>query len=269
MYPWLHEILREEAGGGEGGGGTTTVTETPEAKELRETKEENTRLRSQNDELSQSEREWSRIARAKPEPAAPVVKEKLTEEEIETGEQLLDDLSKEGLAALKKRGFVHRDELKQYVDESIERAQGDGRTENNYQAIMSSEFPEILEDLDRIAKGLKPQSEIFMRTAGIYQDAYTLDPELKGSKSALIMASRQAAAQLSMEGKREIQSEADRQADRRKRIDNQRPDRSRKGSDATEETGLTAKQKEAAALLGVSEADFTKSQEKIRGARGK
>lgn len=272
MFKWEHQVLREEAGEGEGGGATATVTETAEQKELREAREENTRLKSQNEELSASEREWSRIARqrtAAPAAAEPApAKEEATDEEIETGEKLLDDISKDGLKALRKRGFVRIDQVKHLIDESIERAQGDGRGESQFQSVMANEFPEMQSDLARLDKGLKPESPLFVLAAEIYQDAIALDPQLKGSKSTLIMATRQAAAQLELSGKRKAEDVADKQAQRRNRIDAQRPDRSTK-SEAAEETGLTAKQKQMAADMGISEEKFQKQQDKIRGQRGK
>ncbi len=133
---------------------------------------------------------------------------------------------------------------------------------------MASEFPEMAADLARFDKGQKPESELFVRAAEIYRDAIALDPDLKGAKSALIMATRQAAAQLQIEGKRKVDTEADRQANRRQRIDQQKPDRSNK-SDAQEDAQLSSKQKQMAADLGISEDKFMKQQEKIRGQRGK
>ncbi len=269
MFHWMRSVLREEAGNPEGGG-TATVTETAEQIELRELKAENARLKQRGDDAEDDAKEWARIARTRPAAAEPVVVEKTreaTEEEVETGEKFLDDVSKDGLAALRKRGFVRMDEVKQLIEESIERAQGDGRTENQFQAIMQDEFPEMAEDLARLDKGLKPQHPIFIKASEIYRDAIGLDPDLKGSKSALIMATRQAAAQLSLEGKYTIQNEADRQATRRSRIDAQRPDRSTK-SDATEETGLTDKQRQFAKDMGISEEKYLKQVKSLKEKRG-
>lgn len=260
----------DEAGEG-AGGGTTTVTETAEQKELREVREENARLKTRADESEADAKEWSRIAQRStarhPEPAAePTVV--ASAEDLETGEKLLDDVSKDGLKALRARGFVRIDEVKQLIAESIERAQGDGRSETQFQTVMNDEFPEMQTDLARVDAGKKPESPLFILAAEIYRDSIAMDPELKGSRSALLMATRQAAAQLQLDGKRKVETEADRQAARRTRIDAQRPDRSTK-SDAGEETGLSAKQKQMAADMGISEDKFLKQQEKIRGQRGK
>lgn len=270
MFKWQHQALFDEAGEG-AGGGAAVVTETPGQKELREVREENARLKTANTELSQSERQWSeRALRATrtaehAEPAEP--KAAATEEDIETGEQLLDDVSKDGLKALRKRGFVTMKEVQALVAESIERAQGDGRTEGQFQDAMQREFPEMAEDLARVEAGKKPENEIFILAADIYNEARKLDPALTGSKSALLMATRQAAAQLALQGKRKVDTEADRQATRRGRIEAQTPSRGTK-SDDDEPTALTAKQKQMAADMGISEKKFTEQQAKIKGSRG-
>ncbi len=268
---WGYSVLREEAGEGEGGG-VATVTETAEQKELREVREENTRLKSQNQELSQSEREWSeRALRAQRQPSGDLGRgepeRQATEEELETGEKLLDDVSKDGLKALLKRGVPTLKQVRELIAESVQNAQGEGRAEAQFQNVMADEFPEMSSDLARVDKGLKPESELFVLAAEIYRDAIALDPELKGAKSALIMATRQAAAQLQVSGKRKADTEADRQAARRARIEQQKPDRSSK-SDATEETVLTSKQKQMAKDLGISEDKYLKQQQVLKEKRG-
>ncbi len=270
---WGYSILREEAGDTDAGGGTATVTETAEQKELRETREELAAEKRRNTELQASEREWSeRALRAQrqpePEDREERVDREATEEELETGEKLLDDVSKDGLKALLKRGIPTIKQMRELINESVQAAVGEGRHEQQYQQVMNDEFPEMNADLARVNKGLKPESELFVLAAEIYRDAYDLDPELKGKKSALIMATRQAAAQLQLQGKRKVESEADRQASRRARIGVQKPDRSSK-SDAAEETGLNEKQRSFAASMGVSEDSYIKQQEVIRGKRGK
>lgn len=269
MFKWQHQALFEEAGEGTGGG-TGVVTETAEQKELRETREENTRLRTERDSANSDAKQWSeRALRATrtPEPVEPAEPKDVSQEDLETGEQLLDDVSKDGLKALRKRGFVTMKEVQALVAESIERAQGDGRTEGQFQDAMQREFPEMAEDLARVEAGKKPENEIFILAADIYNEARKLDPALTGSKSALLMATRQAAAQLALQGKRKVDTEVDRQATRRGRIEAQTPARGNK-SDDDEPAALTAKQKQMAADMGISEKKFTEQQAKIKGSRG-
>ncbi len=265
---WGYSVLRDEAGEGEGGG-VATITETPEQIELRELKESNAAKDKRIDELSASERAWSdRALRATREPAPRELKEVATPEEIETGEQLLDDLSKDGLKALQKRGFVKLADVQKLIDETVERTTGEGRAEGQFQSIMADEFPEMAADLALFEAGKAPKTELFVMAAEIYRDAIALDPELKGSKSALIMAARQAAATLEAQGKRKADDRTERQANRRQRIEAQRPDRSQTADDdgAPE---LNAKQKQMAKDLGISEDKFLKQQQRIRGERGK
>lgn len=273
MFPWLNQNLREAATeGGEGGGGTAVVTETAEQKELRTIREENAALKKNLTESQESERAWSeRALRAgqKPEAVEPPEKKSATAEDLETGEQLLDDISKDGLKALKKRGYVTLSDVQKLVNESIERAVGENRSEGQFQNVMEDEFPDMAADLKRVNAGKKPETELFILSAEIYNDAIALDPDLKGSKSALIMATRQAAAQLQLDGKRKVDDKATREASRRERIDRQKPDRASSGSDVDETPGLNAKQKQMAADLGISEDKFMKQQARIKGERGK
>lgn len=264
-------ILREEAGEAEGGGGAAVATETAEQKELRTLREENAGLKKQNTELSESERAWSeRALRGTREPAEPKPKaEKADEEDIETGEKFLDDVSKEGLKALRKRGFVTMAEVQKLIDQTVDRTVGETRTESQFQSTMKDEFPEMSADLARVEAGKKPESELFVLAAEIYRDAIALDPDLKGSKSALLISTRQAAAQLALQGKRKTDDKAEKDKTRRDRIEAQKPgDRSSKGEEE-EETGLTSSQKKMAAELGVSEEKFLAQQKKLRGQRGK
>jgi hypothetical protein len=58
------------------------------------------------------------------------------------------------------------------------------------------EFPELVADSDRVSHGLKPESEIFNCAGQIYRAAVASDPTLTASKGALLMAARQARAEL-------------------------------------------------------------------------
>lgn len=272
MFPWLHQFKLEEATDGEGGGGTAVVTETAEQKELRETREQLAAEKKRNVELQASEREWSeRALRAsrkvesddEPKPSDPAAPEV-----AETAEKFLDDVSKEGLAALRKRGFVTMAEVQKLIKETVDRTVAETRTDSEFSSVLAAEFPEMVADIKRVEAGKQPEGGLFPLAAEIYRDAITLDPDLKNSKSALIMAARQAAAQLKLAGKVKDETDADRQAARRAKIENQRPDRGT-SSDDEEPTTLNAKQKQMAKELGISEDKFLKHQQKLRAERGK
>jgi len=61
---------------------------------------------------------------------------------------------------------------------------------------LQKEFPEIAADADRVNRGLQPESELFKCAGEIYRAAVAADPTLTASKGALLMAARQARAEL-------------------------------------------------------------------------
>jgi hypothetical protein len=84
------------------------------------------------------------------------------------------------------------------------RAAHDAEIEHQIQ----SEFPEIVEDYKRVAEGQPPQTELFKRAAEIYRLAIAEDPGLKNANGALLLAIRQAQAELA--GKRLANATRDR-----------------------------------------------------------
>lgn len=228
------------------------AAETPEQKELKALREENQRLSRRAEESEEDARYWAGkskqpAAAAEPEPerrAAPEPAAILDEKP----EVLLDDLNREGLQALRKRGFIDQatfqtaiDNLSEDIDNRIQAARSDAE----FGGRIAAEFPEIAEDSKRVSQGERPQTELFKRAGAIYRAAVAEDPALKGSKGLLLIAARQAKAELSKEGKggrgaaaadddeqprggrgssRQDPAEP-RQSARRDRIDRQRPDR--------------------------------------------
>jgi hypothetical protein len=65
-----------------------------------------------------------------------------------------------------------------------------------FAAQLQQEFPEIVADSERMSRGLQPESEIFKCAGAIYRAAVAADPALKESRGALLMAARQAKAEL-------------------------------------------------------------------------
>ncbi len=223
------------------------ATETAEQKELKALREENQRLSRRAEESEEDARYWAGRSRqpaaaaAEPEPdrrAAPEPAAILDEKP----EVLLDDLNREGLQALRKRGFIDQATFQEAIDnlsEDIDNRISAARSDAEFGGRIAAEFPEIAEDSKRVSQGERPQSELFKRAGAIYRAAVAEDPALKGSKGLLLIAARQAKAELSKGGKGATAADDDeeqprggrrepaepRQSARRDRIDRQRPDR--------------------------------------------
>lgn len=310
MFPWFHELKLEEAGEGSGGGAALLtnpenirvelgipheVGDEPEPKappvkkedpvdpRLKGMETELAATRRQLAEVQASERYWAKQAQTKVDPddeedagaGRPVVQDELV---TETAEQFLDDVSKRGMKAIKERGFLTKAEAQQMVNDGLAAANENlhaARVDATFDGQLASEFPEIAADGKRIAAGQEPQTEIYKRAAVNFREMVALDPSLKNSKSALIMAARTAKAQLTAEGKSKptVNHEGDdddnRQTRRRNRIDNQRTERapaagSLEGDDSPV---LTDQQKEVMRHLKVDEAAFVKNSD--GGRRGR
>jgi hypothetical protein len=64
---------------------------------------------------------------------------------------------------------------------------------------VAQEFPELIEDNERVTRGEKPQTEVFKRTGRIFSEALGLDPSLENSLGAVLLAARLASMQLADE----------------------------------------------------------------------
>lgn len=209
---------------------------------------------------------------------APVVEEPEADDEpIEddpagNDEALLDDIAKQGRDALKKRGFVTAAEVKRLVREAEQRAMGaveQRDAEGAFERQLASEFPELVEDSRRQMKGEQPKTELWARTREIYREAVALDPALKTSKSALIIAARQAKAELGKAkpaAKGAAAGEDDdaeptpsRGARRRARIQTQAPEPRRAAAGAGDDDDgpvVTDEARQVMKHLGVKEAEY-------------
>lgn len=229
-------------------------------------------------------------ARTEPEPerrrpAAEVVTEK--------PEDLVDDLTKRGLAALKDRGFISKEELQEALDaqaQTTDERISEARTEAEFTGRLHTEFPEMMEDSARVSKGLAPKSELFQVAREIYRDYVDMDPSLKDSRGLLLIAARQAKAQIEAKAgkpakgarvaagddedlppsQRRQRTEGSDARDRRTRIQRQTPDR---GAD-DDETGrgdehMSPEQLEIAKRLKVSPEQFRKEKGKLSTAGGR
>lgn len=194
-------------------------------------------LKRTNRELEDSNRYWSERARGG-QPPAPEPEPELDDtptprvvaDPDEKPEKLLDDMSVDGLKALRIRGIITEDQLFDELDKREQRLlqQVEQRLEtNNRHNQMDAElakFPDLMADSNRVKNGLAPQSEHYKRTQQHFREMVDLDPSLKSSSAALIKAARMAARELELEGKVNDSGRNNRQQERRDRIDAQRGD---------------------------------------------
>lgn len=304
MFLWKTGPLYDRAGEGEGGGGGTAVdpgasyehdldevtpparVEDPRDARIKALENDLKTERQQKDELSRSERHWADIAQRNldrddeevPEAAAAVAAAPIT---TEKPEDLLDDVSRDGLAALKRRGVVTRDELDTLLAQSQQRAETrlqEVRTDAGFDAQIAKEFPEIAEASAQISRKERPNSPLFLRAAEIFRQALADDPRLKGSKSTLLLAARAAKAQLEAEDARkgkpakvtdrddDDEVETSRQRRRRDRVAVQSTERAPASGNENDDRPTVSKQaREVLAHLKVSEAEFVNNSKRERG----
>lgn len=232
---------------------------------------------------------WANRARTAPQPA-PVVEDD-TDDGGEpdtpaaapkklTGEQIINLLAEEGedglFRILKERGdIVTRTEANNMVKQArqetrqmIDQTQSDTAFERQLQ----QEFPELVAESARVARGLAPKDPFYLRVGEIYREIVTDDPALTGTNTALKMAARQAKAEkgtrsTSGDRGRGEERQPSRGAQRRERIERTQPVRSADRGDEHEEEGnVTDAQREVARRLGVPDKDLQK-QLKGGGAR--
>lgn len=239
--------------------GAPTATKTAAQQESDDLKAENTRLRKQADDNAADAKFWSdraknrsaASARPAPDDDEPARRPPATEPAItERPEELIDDLNKKGLQALKDRGFISKDELAQALEDvraTTSAEISDARSEAVFSGRLEAEFPEMMEDSARVGKGLAPKSELFLKAGEIYRELVDMDPSLKNSRGLLLIAARQAKAAIEAKGgkggkggeaddddlppSQRRTSEADAQTARRQKIDRQTPTRSREAED--------------------------------------
>lgn len=191
----------------------------------------------------------------------------------EKPEQFLDDVSKDGLNALKKRGFVTQADVDRQIREAEQRTEARVTARLNdsgFDAKLAVEFPELVEDSKLVKAGKAPTSELYKRTGEIYRASIEEDPQLKGSKSALLIAARQAKAEIKAE-----KSAKGRESDpidahqprpgataRRERIERLASVPSKNEDRDDEEPGISSEAREVMSKLGVTEAQFVKNRDR-------
>ncbi len=304
MHNWFLRSPLFDAGPALGGGSDTTMIDpgaphevdpdepeekkppakSAEAVELETLRAETAALKKRADEAEEDSRYWSRRAQERRAESG----RQQTEEEprrrtaepiTEKPEKLIDELSTDGIAALKKRGIVTQEDL----DAALTKARQDGqrdteavRSDAEFSMKLEREFPEILADSKLVSAGERPKTELFKRTREIYQEAVAEDPSLEASKGAMLMAARQAKRELDAtgkgkgKGKEEVEptnDREDRQQRRRERIDAQTPTRSRDDEESRGTPDFTREQLEVMKHLNVKPEAFAKHRDRLKGAR--
>lgn len=201
-------------------------------------------------------------------PAAPAAA-------TEKPEKLLDDLTAEGLDALKKRGVITGPELATILEEHASKMEGrmqQVRQDAEFSARISAEFPEIAEDSQRLNRNEKPQTELFAAASRIYRQMVADDPALEGTNGALLIAARQAKAEILAKKKpaaKETDEVEEARPPRRARIERQASDRSPSGSEGDEshQDGFSKQQLEVMKHLKVEPQNFRKHAGVTRNGR--
>lgn len=195
----------------------------------------------------------------------------------EKPEKVLDDMTVEGVEALRKRGFITAEEMEERLAEVA--AQADAKINATYSDAsfdmqLNREFPEVGIESAKIAKGERATDPLFIRAGEIYRESIALDPNLKGSKSALLIACRQARSEL--KGKDDVQTDTppkkksgddpEKRSVRRERIERQMPERGRASGDESDDTpSMSGMAKEMGRHLGLKDEDFHKQRQARNG----
>lgn len=250
-------------------------------KELKQLRADLADTKRRLSETEADSRHWANEARRRPVETKPAVVEEEPDDTVvdETADAFLDDVSKEGLSALKKRGVVTREDLKAVVKEVM--TEVDGKISSTVQGAkldqkMVEEFPELTKEAKEIEKAAASGSRhtpsaLYRRTAEIFRESVAEDPGLKNSPAAMLIAARQARAELKG-NPAEKEANVETRATRRSRIEQARPAReSAPGGDDTDAPDYSDDQLTVMQKLGVSEKEFEagrKQAEKGKGRRG-
>lgn len=258
------------------------VVESASDKELKAVKAELAEERRKRTESEADARHWATQARR---PAAPTVaSEPVVEDKAEDLDEdpsvFLDGLSTKGAKLLKEKGFITKADLKEVIAEL--RADTDNKISGTVKAtkldaLMAEEFPELIADSVKVDNAKKSGtraevSQLFQRTTEIYNEAIESNSALAGSPEIMLIAARQARAELKGKPKEkatepEVHVDS-RPQSRRSRIESARPARDVRDDDrGGGRSEMTAQQREVAKRLGVSEGDFQSQQAKIERTR--
>jgi len=224
------------------------------------------------EESEKSERDWAAFHRngAPRNAAAPVEEEEEDASEFlddsvnddgvegDTPEKLVDEFAAEGVAALKKRGFITaKDAQKLAADTAVRVAReliGRERQKSASDTTIMGEFPELKDQ----------NSELFKATAKIYQKAVAMDPGATKTPVALYLAAQAAKAGLRTSRKAADDGDGEAEEDRRERA-NAQDFRSRGRGTVDDDDGdmMGADAKAVAKAMGLSNEEFQASKKEL------
>lgn len=143
----------------------------------------------------------------------------------ETADRFLDDVSTQGTEALRKRGFVSRDEVAAIVSDAVkgvrDEVKGTLEQQSRHMAIDAElgKFPELLADSRALKANPAAQvSRMYELTQGHYRQMLADDPKMKSSPAALLSAARMAKKELDLEAKHNPQQQQQQTQTRRDRV---------------------------------------------------
>ena len=139
------------------------------------------------EELRASERYWAERAAASTQ--QPDDEDQGDEPELiedDNPDRFVEDLSNEGVAALKKRGLLTREEAMELAAKVAEKKISEATKRLETDAKIIREFPELQDE----------KSPLFQKTAEIFREMVAQDDTLKRSPNAMMLAARAARAEL-------------------------------------------------------------------------
>lgn len=249
----------------------------PPAKSVADLEAEVAAERGKRERAEEDAQFWAKRASGRREPESERVAEPRPTVQppaanADNAEDFLTDMTTKGASALKDRGFITKVDMEEAITRTREETRREilsTRNDAEFGLQLEREFPEILADSKRIDQGLAPQTELFKRAGEIYRESLRMDPQLEGSRSALVMAARQAKAELAAgdRGRGDEPPRASRQQERRERVERQMAPkgRSERGREADDTPTLNEETKTVMKHLGVTEEEFDNHREARRG----
>ena len=185
------------------------------------------------EETRRSEQFWAGRARGVSTPEVPDAPDEDEDPEQpgvspfadETADRFLDDVSTQGTEALRKRGFVSRDEVAAIVSDAVkgvrDEVKGTLEQQSRHMAIDAElgKFPELLADSRALKANPAAQvSRMYELTQGHYRQMLADDPKMKSSPAALLSAARMAKKELDLEAKHNPRQQQQQTQTRRDRV---------------------------------------------------
>lgn len=218
-------------------------------------------------EAQESERYWASKARG----GAPEVDNEETDDEPEPRralppekpEKLLDAISEEGLDAIRKRGFIDKEEVEALVKTRLDKALSEVQEGQAFDTKLGKDFPDLADK----------ESELFKRTGRHFREMAAIDPKAKNSRVALYAAAKLAKTEIDMEEKATSRERSE--DTRRERIERQAGDRGRGRGDEPDGGGERELGPQARQIIqnlgrfGVTTDDYKKHAEAGRNGRGR